>query len=69
MDIIRKPSKSGVVPDIVREQAVKLHQQGRSQRDIADVLLIDKKTVGSIINSRKTCSYSRYAGPSWTKNS
>ena len=51
MDIIRKRSKSGVVPDIVREQAVKLHQQGRSQRDIADVLLIDKKTVGSIINS------------------
>ena len=51
METCRKRCGGGVLPNIVREQAVKLHQQGRSQRDIADTLQIDKKTVGSIVNS------------------
>ena len=28
---------------------MKLYLQGRSQRDIADILLIDTKTVGNIV--------------------
>ena len=50
-DTTNKPSSQGrPLPDIVRHQAIKLHLQGRCQRDIADVLLVAKTTVGNIVN-------------------
>ena len=47
-----KPSSQGrSLPDIVRHQAIRLHLQGRSERDIADVLFITKTTVGNIVTN------------------
>ena len=40
MDILRKCSSDGIVPDIVMEQAIKLHSQGMNQRVIAHAPLI-----------------------------
>ena len=51
MEPSRKRCGDGVLPNIVREQAVKLYQQGRSQRDIADALLIYKNIAVRIVNS------------------
>ena len=51
-DTTNKPSSQGrPLPDIVRHQAIRLHLQGRSQRDIANVLFITKTTVGNIVNN------------------